>query len=191
MISERFIEALAFAFQLHAGQLRKGTSIPYIAHLLGVVSLVLEQGADEDTAIAALLHDAIEDAGGAATREEIRRRFGSKVVEIVASCTDAETFPKPAWRERKEAYIAHIREASPAARLVTAADKLHNARAILADYRAIGEELWSRFNGGKEGTLWYYRALVKALQEAGPNPLVEELDRVVAEIERLTAQETS
>lgn len=191
MLSERFAEALAFAFQLHAGQLRKGTSIPYVAHLLGVVSLVLEQGADEDTAIAALLHDAVEDAGGAATREEIRRRFGPRVAEIVVSCTDAETSPKPAWRERKEAYIAHIREASPAARLVSAADKLHNARAILSDYRAIGEALWHRFNGGKEGTLWYYRALVTALREAGSNPLVEELDRVVTEIERLTAQEAS
>ncbi len=186
-LSERFAEALVFAFQLHADQFRKGTSIPYMAHLLGVVSLVLEQDADEDTAIAALLHDAIEDAGGTATREEIRRRFGPRVAEIVVSCTDAETFPKPAWRERKEAYIAHIREASPAARLVSAADKLHNARAILADYRAIGESLWSRFNGGKEGTLWYYRSLVTAFREAGSTPLVEELDRVVTEIERLTA----
>ncbi|MEJ2557466.1 MAG: HD domain-containing protein [Anaerolineae bacterium] len=188
-LSARFEEALILAVRWHAGQVRKETTIPYIAHLLGVASIVLEQGADEDEAIAALLHDAVEDQGGVVALGEIRRRFGDRVAEIVAGCTDAWTTPKPPWRERKEAYIAHLRQASASVRLVSAADKLHNARSILADYRAIGEALWSRFNGGKAGTLWYYRALVETLQAADPTPLVEELDRVVSEIEGLARTE--
>jgi (p)ppGpp synthase/HD superfamily hydrolase len=188
MLSARFEEALVFATQLHAKQTRKGTSIPYIAHLLAVTSIVLEHGANEDEAIAALLHDAIEDQGGAATREDIRRRFGDTVVAIVDGCTDAEVMPKPPWRARKEAYIAHVREAPASVRLVSAADKLHNARTILADYRQLGDSLWQRFNGGKEGTLWYYRSMVNAFRAAGTTPLVEELGRVVSEIERLAAR---
>jgi (p)ppGpp synthase/HD superfamily hydrolase len=136
------------------------TEIPYLAHLLGVASIALEYGADEDEAIAALLHDAVEDAGGLARLEDIRSRFGENVAGIVAACTDAYVVPKPPWRERKEGYIEHIVQASKSARLVSAADKLHNARSILKHYRVEGEALWSRFNGGKEGTLCYYRALV-------------------------------
>ena len=187
MLSSRFEAALVFAARLHAGQLRKGTPVPYIAHLLAVASLVLEQGGDEDEAIAALLHDAAEDQGGAATLAEIRRRFGDAVADIVAACTDAWTTPKPPWRGRKEAYLARLPHASAAAHLVSAADKLHNARTILADYRRLGEALWSRFDGGREGTLWYYGALVEALRAAGPTPLVEELERIVTEIERLAS----
>src|SRR4028118_1856994 len=185
MLSERFIDALTFATQLHAGQTRKGSEVPYIAHLLGVASTVLEHGANEDEAIAALLHDAIEDQGGAATREEIRRRFGDTVTEIVDGCTDAETTPKPPWRQRKEAYIAHIPTASASVRLVSAADKLHNSRSILNDYRVLGESVWKRFKGGKEGTLWYYRSLVEAFRKTGSTPLIDELDRVVSELEHL------
>ncbi|HJT54943.1 MAG TPA: HD domain-containing protein [Ktedonobacteraceae bacterium] len=184
-LSIRFEEALVFAARLHAKQTRKGTPTPYISHLLAVTALVLEHGGEEDEAIAALLHDSIEDQGGAATREEIRRRFGERVVAIVDGCSDTDVFPKPPWRERKEAYIRHIAEAPAAVRLVAAADKLHNARAVLEDYRIVGEALWKRFNGGKEGTLWYYRAAVDALRKAGPTPLIEELDRVVSEIEYL------
>jgi GTP pyrophosphokinase len=184
-LSTRFEEALVFATQLHAGQTRKGTTIPYISHLLAVTAIVLEHGGNEDAAIAALLHDSIEDQGGASTREEIRRRFGDKVVEIINGCTDSDVMPKPPWRERKEAYIAHISVASAPVRLVSAADKLHNARAVLEDYRIVGEALWKRFNGGKEGTLWYYRAAVDALRKSGTSPLIEELDRVVSEIECL------
>jgi GTP pyrophosphokinase len=184
-LSTRFEEALVFATQLHAGQTRKGTTIPYISHLLAVTAIVLEHGGNEDEAIAALLHDSIEDQGGASTREELRRRFGDSVVEIVDGCTDTDVMPKPPWRERKEAYIAHISVASAPVRLVSAADKLHNARAVLEDYRIVGEALWKRFNGGKEGTLWYYRAAVDALRKAGMSPLIEELDRVVSEIECL------
>jgi GTP pyrophosphokinase len=188
-LSTRFEEALVFATQLHTEQTRKGTTIPYISHLLAVTAIVLENGGNEDEAIAALLHDSIEDQGGAATREEIRRRFGDKVVEIVDGCTDTDMFPKPPWRARKEAYIAHISKAPAPVRLVSAADKLHNARAVLEDYSIMGEALWKRFNGGKEGTLWYYRAAVDALRKAGTTPLIEELERVVSEIEYLARED--
>jgi (p)ppGpp synthase/HD superfamily hydrolase len=184
-LTNRFEEALAYAAQLHARQRRKGTEIPYVSHLLAVASLAIEAGASEDEAIAALLHDAVEDQGGAATREEIRRRFGDAVVAIVDGCTDTDQEPKPPWRARKEAYIAHVRAASDSVRLVSSADKLHNARSILSDYRTCGEALWDRFTGGREGTLWYYRSLVEAYREGGGSPLVDELERVVVEIERL------
>jgi GTP pyrophosphokinase len=184
-LTERFVDALGYAARLHAGQVRKGTDTPYIAHLLAVAALVIEHGGGEDAAIAALLHDAIEDQGGRAVAAQIRARYGAAVEAIVWGCTDAEVLPKPPWRARKEAYLAHLPQASDAVRLVSAADKLHNARAILADYRVLGEELWARFNGGKEGTLWYYRALVTAFRAAGPSPLVDELARVVDELETL------
>jgi|SRR5579884_1913895 len=187
-LTPRFEEALIYATHLHATQSRKGSATPYIAHLLAVTALVLENGGNEDEAIAALLHDAVEDQGGAATREEIRRRFGNSIVEIVDGCTDAEVMPKPPWRPRKEAFLARLREAPASVRLVVAADKLHNARSVLGDYRILGESLWKRFNGGKEGTLWYYRTAVDALRSAGTNPLVDELNRVVTELEYLAAQ---
>jgi GTP pyrophosphokinase len=186
MLSERFTQALTFATHLHANQTRKGSGVPYIAHLLAVASIVLEHGANEEEAIAALLHDAIEDQGGAATREEIRHRFGDTVTEIVDGCTDSDITPKPPWRQRKEAYIAHLPTASKSILLVSAADKLHNARSILNDYRVLGEPLWERFKGGKEGTLWYYRSLVKAFRKASSMPLIDELDRVVCEIEEIS-----
>jgi len=183
MLTTRFEQALVYAAQLHGTQRRKGSDIPYIAHLIAVASIVLEHGGGEDEAIAALLHDAIEDQGGAATREEIRRRFGDRVTEIVDGCTDAETIPKPPWRKRKEAYIAHVAEADESTRLVSAADKLHNSRSILADYRQLGDQLWQRFTGRKDGTLWYYRALVEAFKAHGRTPLVAELERTVRELE--------
>ncbi len=187
-LSTHFEKALVLASRLHVHQVRKGTTIPYVSHLLAVAGLVLENGASEDEAIAALLHDAVEDQGGAATREEIRRRFGDSVAQIVDGCTDADAIPEPPWRERKAKYIAHIRAASPSVWLVSAADKLHNARAILADYRVMGDAVWDRFNGGKEGTLWYYRSLVDMFREvSGSTPLVKELGRVVSELERLAA----
>lgn len=149
-LSTRFDEALIFASRLHAKQVRKGSGIPYISHLLAVTALVLEHGGGEDEAIAALLHDAIEDQGGDATRQEIRRRFGEVVVEIVNGCTDTDSTPKPPWRERKEAYIAHLPTATSSILLVSAADKLHNVRSILNDYRVVGEEIWQRFKAGKQ-----------------------------------------
>jgi (p)ppGpp synthase/HD superfamily hydrolase len=191
MLSHRFTEALIYATQLHATQVRKGSGVPYIAHLLGVASIALEYGANQDEAIAALLHDAIEDQGGNATREEIRRRFGDIVTEIVDGCTDADTIPKPPWRQRKEDYIAHLPTASASVRLVSAADKLYNAATILKDYRILGDSIWSRFKGGKEGSLWYYRALVVAFRQGESTPLVDELDRVVSELENLVKNESN
>jgi (p)ppGpp synthase/HD superfamily hydrolase len=188
-LSGRFEDALVLAAQVHRDQVRKGTTIPYISHLLAVASIALQYGASEDEAIAALLHDAAEDQGGEPILNEIRQRFGDAVAEIVEGCTDSWTTPKPPWRQRKEAYIAHMREASASVCLVAAADKLHNAQTILSDYRALGESLWSRFNGGKDGTLWYYRSLVEALHSGGPRLLVGELARVVSEIEHLACED--
>ncbi|MBP1749484.1 MAG: metal dependent phosphohydrolase [Deltaproteobacteria bacterium] len=185
ILGQRFEDALIYAAKLHARQIRKGSEVPYIAHLIGVASIALEYGADEDEAIAALLHDAIEDQGGAEAREEIKKRFGEKVVTIVEGCTDADVKPKPPWRQRKETYIAHIKDASPSVHLVSCSDKLHNARTILKDYRMHGDKLWERFKGGKEGTLWYYRSLSDIFQTVYPSPLTEELERVVSEIEGL------
>jgi GTP pyrophosphokinase len=186
-LTPRFEDALVFAARLHGGDTRKGTTIPYVSHVLGVASIALEHGANEDEAIGALLHDTVEDAKGdsESVRTEIRRRFGTAVLDTVDGCTDARTKPKPPFRERKERYIAHLPEASPSVRLVSAADKLYNARAILSDYRAIGEALWARFNGGRSGTLWYYRALADVFRTLGPSRLAEELDRVVSELEQL------
>lgn len=189
MLSERFTQALTYATRLHAQQVRKGSGVPYIAHLLGVASIALEYGADEDEAIAALLHDAVEDQGGEATREEIRRYFGENVTAIVDGCTDADTTPKPPWRQRKEAYITHILTASPSVVLVSAADKLYNAQSILKDYRVLGDSVWQRFQGGRDGTLWYYRAIVDAFNQTGITPLVAELGRVVSELEVLAGKE--
>ncbi|MGE0608958.1 MAG: HD domain-containing protein [Pirellulales bacterium] len=189
-LTSRFTAALVYAAELHAAQTRKVSGVPYVAHLLGVCGIVLEQGGDEDEAIGALLHDAIEDQGhGGRTREEILTRFGPRVLEVVEGCTDTDLTPKPPWRARKEAYIAHLPAASASTRLVSAADKLYNARAILSDLRQVGAAVWDRFNGGRDGTLWYYRALADAYRAAGTNPIVEELDRVVRELTRLAAQE--
>ncbi len=142
-LTSRFTRAVGYGARLHATQKRKGTERPYVAHLLGVASLVLEHGGDEDLAIAALLHDAAEDQGGLPRLEEIRRKFGAHVARIVDGCSDAYTDPKPPWHERN--YLAHLPNASPEVRLVCAADKLHNAREILGDYRPVGDELWDRF----------------------------------------------
>jgi (p)ppGpp synthase/HD superfamily hydrolase len=182
-LSPRFAEALAYATEVHAGQSRKGTSVPYVAHVLGVCALVLEDGGGEDEAIAALLHDAVEDGGGPPVLAEIRRRFGDRVAEIVRACSDTDETPKPPWKERKTRYVAHVRTAGPDARRVSCADKLHNARAILRDYRLHGERLWSRFNAPPEEQLWYYRSLVEAFRQPGRTALVDELERVVGELE--------
>jgi GTP pyrophosphokinase len=184
-LSQRFTDALAYTATLHQNQTRKVSGIPYIAHLLRVAGLVLEYGGNEDEAIAALLHDAIEDQGGADTREEIRRRFGDHVVTIVDGCTDADTTPKPPWRVRKEAHLAELRDAPPSVRLVVAADKIDNARSILQEYRRRGEPLWDFFHGRRDGTLWYYRSMFEVLQAAGATPIVEEFGRTLSEIERL------
>ncbi len=183
-LSARFESALVFAARLHAQQLRKVSNVAYISHLMAVAAIAIEHGADEDEAIAALLHDAIEDQGGKATEEMICRLFGEKVADIVRGCTDADIMPKPPWRERKEQYLAHLPAASSSIRLVSASDKVHNARSILADYRRAGEAVWERFKGGREGTLWYYRSLAQIFKDAGPASLAAELEEIVDELER-------
>lgn len=190
VLTQRFEEALVYAARLHAAQVRKGSLIPYVSHLMAVAALTLEYGGGEDEAIAALLHDAVEDQGGKRTRAEILKRFGTQVTAIVDGCTDTDMSPKPPWRARKEAYIAHLRDAPLAVRLVSACDKLHNARTLVMDYRRQGEALWNLFQGGREGTLWYYRSLVGALRSNDLAALVEELDRAVTELESLAGTAT-
>lgn len=187
-LGPRFAEGLAYAAQLHAAQVRKASGTPYIAHLLGVASLVLESGADEDEVIAALLHDAIEDQGGAAARQEIRERFGERVAAIVDGCSDAETIPKPPWRERKERFLTHLQAADPAILRVVAADKLYNVRSLLRAYRQQGEGLWAHFRGGREGTLWYHREAARILSARGEGWLFEELADAVDELVQIVEE---
>ncbi len=172
ILTDRFERALAYAHVAHGGHCRKGTKIPYISHLLAVASLVLEDGGDEDEAIAALLHDAVEDRGGAERLEDIRARFGKHVADIVESCSDTDVEPKPPWRERKEAYLAHLWKADSSTLRVSAADKLHNLRCILSDWNSIGEKLWDRFKAGKRDQLWYYSELSKIFQMRKPDGFV-------------------
>ena len=181
-LGPRFLRAFSFAAEKHAGQTRKASTIPYMGHLMGVASLVLEFAGDEDQAIAALLHDVVEDRGGAPMLKEVQRRFGPRVAKIVDGCTDSDTYPKPPWRERKESYIRHLKSADRDTRLVSAADKLNNVRSILSDHREVGEAVWERFKGGREGTLWYYRALLEEFLRK-PNRLIRELELAIRELE--------
>ncbi|MBK9376224.1 MAG: HD domain-containing protein [Holophagales bacterium] len=186
MLSKKFDEALVYAVDLHRQQPRKGTGVPYVSHLLSVAALVLEHGGTEEQAIAALLHDAVEDQGGLPTAKAIRGRFGDVVADIVDGCTDTDVTPKPPWRARKEAYVARVRREPAHVRLVSAADKLHNARTMVTDLRIHGPILWKRFNAGRDETLWYLGALVEAFREAGTAPIVEELARTVVELEAVS-----
>jgi (p)ppGpp synthase/HD superfamily hydrolase len=184
-LGPRFLRAFEFAAEKHKGQTRKASTIPYIAHLMGVTSLVLEFGGDEDLAIAALLHDVVEDCGGKPMLKEVRRRFGARVARAVDGCTDTYEEPKPPWRERKENYIRHLKDADAGTRLVSAADKLNNVRSILADCREVGGVVWERFSGGREGTLWYYRTLLDEFQRTKSNRLVREFELAVKELEEM------
>jgi (p)ppGpp synthase/HD superfamily hydrolase len=184
-LGARFNEAFLFAAEKHASQTRKKTDVPYISHLMSVASLVLEAGGGEDEGVAALLHDVVEDCGGHPVLEEIRQRFGDRVSNIVEGCTDAYTIPKPPWKQRKLDYLEVLRRADEDVRLVSAADKLHNVRSILADYRREGDSVWERFSGRRDGTLWYYRAVLDVLRQGKANRLVDELERVVTELETL------
>lgn len=187
-LTSRFTLAFEFAAELHKNQNRKSTQIPYIAHLMSVTALVLEAGGDEDQAIAALLHDSVEDQGGYKTLNEIRDKFGERVAFIVEGCTDAFTQPKPPWKERKVSYLKHLFEAPPEVRLVSLADKLHNARSILRDLREDGEDTFNKFNGGKSGTIWYYRQIVKIFQQTDDNTMVTELSEVVTQIVKISLE---
>jgi (p)ppGpp synthase/HD superfamily hydrolase len=192
-LTERFDDALVFASRLHAGQIRKGSRTPYIAHLLAVTAIVLEHGGTENEAIAALLHDAVEDQGGQRTLDEIRRRFGQEVAAIVLGCTDTDQVHKPSWRPRKERYIARLPHEPYAVRLVAAADKLHNAGSVREEYRTLGDALWAHFTGGREGTLWFYRAVSDALmaslrpREESLHHLLDQLEWTVSVLEREVA----
>jgi len=185
LYSKRIIEAMAAAAQIHARQKRKGTEIPYLSHLLGTCSIALEYGATEDEAIAAMLHDAIEDGLPTEAARATVWSFGDEVGRIVEGCTDADTHPKPPWRPRKEAYLASLVTKDHSVLLVSASDKLHNARSIVRDRRGVGEVVWDRFKVSKTETLWYYRSLVTAYRanSAHSPALVAELDRTLAEME--------
>jgi (p)ppGpp synthase/HD superfamily hydrolase len=177
MLTDRYDEAFRYAHELHSTQKRKGTTKPYISHLMIVSALVIENGGTEDQAIGALLHDAAEDQGGMKTLNEVRRRFGDVVSEIVSDCTDSWTEEKPDWQPRKEAYLATLPAKPSRSLLVSLADKTHNAEAILFDYRVLGEALWDRFNGGAVGTRWYYQELASIFSKVMPGRLSDRLSR--------------
>ncbi|HEY4843899.1 MAG TPA: HD domain-containing protein [Terriglobales bacterium] len=184
----RLQRAFRYAAEKHAGQTRKQTAVPYLSHLMAVASLVLEAGGDEDMAIAALLHDVVEDCGGMPRLREVRKLFGRRVAHIVEGCTDSFGEPKAEWIERKKDYLHEVTHADAETRLVSASDKLHNVRTILADYRQEGAAIWARFSGKKEGTLWYYRALSDEYQRRGANRITRELELAVAELETLVGK---
>ena len=186
LYSDRFLDALRVAAHLHRNQLRTGTDIPYASHVLGVCSIALEFGADEDQAIAALLHDVIEDVEPMEEARAAVATFGPEVLRIVDACTDTEERPKPPWRIRKERYLERLAHEDARVLLVSASDKLHNGRAIVVDLRRHGPEVWARFSAGADQR-WYYRALVELYRgtPASHPDLVGELERVVAEMERL------
>jgi (p)ppGpp synthase/HD superfamily hydrolase len=191
LLTRRFDEALLYASKMHRTQLRKDTAIPYFSHPLGVASLVLEHGGNEDEAIAALLHDVVEDCGGEPRLVEIHSQFGPAVADIVKGCTDGKPGEEriaATWLQRKVAYVEHLGSASPSVRLVSFCDKLHNARAILTDYVVIGDELWRRFNAGKENQMKYYRSLADASKGRVPQRVSDTLEQVVSEIERRAAR---
>jgi (p)ppGpp synthase/HD superfamily hydrolase len=185
MLSEKFIQAVSFANEVHKGHVRKGTQIPYISHLMAVASLVMEGGGSEDEIIAALLHDAVEDGGGEPVLDEINERFGQNVASIVDGCTETYEDPKPPWKGRKETYISQIKEGNPSVRLVSCADKLHNVRCILSDYKQMGEVLWNRFSASKEETLWFYQSMADVFCISGEGlRIYAELDDAVKELEK-------
>jgi (p)ppGpp synthase/HD superfamily hydrolase len=192
-LTTRFLAAMGLAQEVHGHERRTGTEIPYVAHLLVVTGLVIEDGGDEDEAIAALLHDAVEDGGGRALLERIERAFGAHVAAIVEGCSDTvDEGPAESWIERKRRYLAHLPDVTDDAILrVALADKVHNARSIVRDYREEGHALWERFTQKTAGDqLWYYSGLLTFFQERRPGPLTEDLRRAVAELAWLVAQDT-
>jgi (p)ppGpp synthase/HD superfamily hydrolase len=188
-LTSRFVDAVAYAHEKHKDQVRKVTGVPYLGHLLSVAGLVIDADGTETQAIAALLHDAAEDQGGEATLAEIREKFGDDVADIVEECSETLETPKPPGRVRKEMYIRHLPEASDAALLVSLADKLHNARSLLRDFRDLGDGLWQRFNHtGPQGSLWYYRSLLEVFEKRIDHWMVDELRQVLDELEYVSGQ---
>jgi (p)ppGpp synthase/HD superfamily hydrolase len=188
-LTQKFVKAMQYAAEKHASQTRKGIDIPYLGHLLSVAGFVIEADGTETEAIAALLHDAAEDQGGEATLAEIREKFGDDVADIVKECSDTFETPKPPWRERKENYVNHLAEASDGALLVSLADKLHNARAILRDFREVGDQLWQRFNvKDPQQHLWYYRSLVDVYAQRTNSSMVDELREAIGALKHEIGQ---
>lgn len=194
-LGRRFTDALSLASELHAGQTRKASKVPYLSHVLAVAATVLEYGGNEDVAIAALLHDVVEDCGGMSVAEVIHQRFGEHVLSIVLGCSDTTESPKPPWKERKDRYLEHLAEASPEVHLVSAADKLHNLQSLLREESRLGTALWSHFRAGRDGTLWYYETLVGIFRDTTlPPQLIGELaahasalrERIQAQLSTLT-----
>jgi (p)ppGpp synthase/HD superfamily hydrolase len=183
--SPRIVDAFAFTYELHRGQMRKGSPTPYITHLMSVAAIVGRHGGDEDQVIAALLHDAVEDQGGQATLRRIRERFGDDVAAYVAGCSDSDARPKPPWRERKEEFIERARQASAKLRLIIAADKLDNVRSLVGDLHERGNAAWKVFKGDRDDTLWYYAEMVRALSREWSHPLLRELAEAVDLLHRL------
>ncbi len=194
-ITDRFRRATDLALELHADQRRKRSPVPYAAHLFSVAALAMEHGGDEDEAIAALLHDAVEDQGGLETRARIAAEFGERVAAIVDGCTDGipdeETGERGPWRERKEAYVEHLKDCDLSVLLVANCDKLHNARSILSDQHEEGDAVFDRFSAAKEETLWFYRAVSDICVARRDDRLSHELAWTVTEMERMAAQATS
>lgn len=182
--SARLDAAFAYAHALHRRQCRKGSPVPYITHLMAVAAAVGESGGTEDQVIAALLHDAVEDQGGQPTLAEIRRRFGDGVANLVLACSDTDIDPKPPWRARKEQFLASMRTADPAVRLIVAADKLHNAQSLTAGLLEQGPNLWDRFSASPEESLWYYAEAVRVLREGWDHPLLDRLALAVDQLHR-------
>jgi (p)ppGpp synthase/HD superfamily hydrolase len=189
MLTERFDDALVFASDAHRTHTRKATGVPYVSHLLAVASIALEAGADEDVAIAALLHDSVEDRG--VSLEQLRTRFGDTVASIVAEVTETSEHPKPPWRPRKEAYLAHLETASPGALVVSAADKLHNVRTMVAELLAAGPSLWSRFRAGPDEQVWFHRAVADVIARRLPGPLADALAATVDDLAAAIAASSS
>ncbi len=184
-LTERFRTAMAFALTLHETQRRKGSRVPYASHLLGVAELVLVYGGDEEQAMAALLHDAAEDRGGRDTLAVIRAEFGERVARIVAACSDSVEEVKPDWQTRKENYLSHLPDQPDEVLLVSCADKVNNARAILRDTHMVGEPVWDRFKGGRDGTQWYYQQLLRVYRQHFDHPIVDELEELVRQLSAL------
>ena len=190
VLTDRFDRAMLYATHVHGGQVRKGTPIPYIAHLLAVAATVLEYDGSEDMAIAALLHDAVEDQGGEPRLSDIRNRFGDRVAEIVRSCSDTVVNSsageqKEDWQTRKRRYVEHLNSVDQETLLVSLSDKIHNARSILRDLRKpeIGKAVWDRFKNSRKDTLWYYRELANAFEKHLPGQLAHELSEIVDVLE--------
>jgi (p)ppGpp synthase/HD superfamily hydrolase len=182
LLTDRFQAALNMSFELHQNQIRKGAQVPYYSHLMSVSALVLENGGTENQAIAALLHDAVEDQGGLPVLERIREEFGEEVANIVDGCTDAYTHPKPDWKERKSNYLARLKTAPDSVLLVSLSDKVHNSRSILRDLQKEGDKIWDWFKGKKNGTLWYYQSLANIFDESPYPFLKQELRQLVEEL---------